>query len=70
MTLLPTLVLLSLALASIGVAVWTERRALPPGALRPPATLLLALGVVGAILMLAHLLTLTTGVSLPGRGGF
>ncbi|SNB61709.1 hypothetical protein SAMN07250955_102361 [Arboricoccus pini] len=70
MTLLPTLALFCLALAAIGLAIRTERRTLPPGALRAPSTLLLALGVVGGILLLAHLVTLTTGLSLPGRAGF
>jgi hypothetical protein len=68
MTLLPTLALLVLGLAIAGRGWWRLEHPpdLPKVSLVPPA-LVMGLGVILVILMIAHLITLETGVPFVGR---
>ena len=71
MGLVPTLLLLSLAVAIAALANWLERRPRELG--RPlliPWTAVQMVAIVGAILMLAHLVSLMTGTPLKSRFGF
>lgn len=70
MTLPWTIGWLVVSLLLAGIGIWQDRRPLglsPPPLV--PAMLWLAVGVVGIVLGLAHLLSLLTGMDLPGRGG-
>lgn len=71
MTLPWTLALLVAALAMAALGRWQEARPRELGEARlvPPA-LLLGVGVLLAVLALAHLVTLTTGVPLESRRPF
>lgn len=71
MGLVPTLLLLFGALAVAGLANWLERR--PRGLGEPsliPWTAVQMVALVVAILMLAHVVSLTTGQQLRSRFGF
>ena len=71
MTLPWTLALLGAGLALAGLGRWYEARPRELGSVRlVSSTLLLGVGVLLAILALAHLVTLTTGVPLEGRRAF
>lgn len=71
MTLPWTLALLGAGLALAGFGRWHEARPRELGRVRlVPSALLLGIGVLLAILALAHLVTLTTGVPLEGRRAF
>ena len=71
MDLAPTLVVLALALAVFGVAVWGERRPYEPGRVwKVPYKAVMFVAVLVAVLMLAHLVTLVTGTPLESRFGF
>ena len=71
MGLVPTLLILALAVGVAGLANWRERR---PGDLgQPPLipwTAVQMVALVVAILMLAHLVSLATGTPLKSRFGF
>ena len=70
MTLPWTVALLVLGLALAGFARWYESRPRELGEVRLfPATLLLAIGVIAAVLATAHLVSLLTGNPLVGRYG-
>jgi hypothetical protein len=65
-----TIMLLAAGLALIALARWHESRPRELGEVRLfPATLVLAVGVVAAVLAAAHLVSLITGVPLVGRYG-
>jgi hypothetical protein len=54
-----------------GLGAWQDRR--PVGLAPPPlvpALFWLAIGTIGIVLCLAHLISLLTGVELHGRGNF
>ena len=64
-----TLILLVSSLVSTALCVWYERRPKVIGEPRMfPSTIVMMLSVVMAVLALAHLVTLITGVPLKGRG--
>ena len=68
MTLPWTLALLVAGLALAALARWHETRPRELGDVRLfPATLLLAIGVIAAVLAAAHLVSLLTGIPLVGR---
>ncbi len=68
MPLLPTVLLLIAGLALTGACAWFERRPLDLGGGSPvPLPVLMGLGLLVAIAAAAHLLSLTTGIDLPGR---
>lgn len=70
MTLPWTVVLLVAGLALAGLARWYESRPRELGEVPLfPATLLLAIGVIAAVLAAAHLVSLLTGIPLTGRNG-
>ena len=71
MGLFTTLAILLAAVALAGLANWLERRPRELGAPPPliPWTAVQMAGVVVAILMLAHLVTLLTGTPLRSRFG-
>lgn len=71
MGLLPTLLILALAIGIAGLANWLERRPRELG--QPPLipwTAVQMVALVAAILMLAHLVSLATGTPLKSRFGF
>lgn len=64
-----TLALLALGIGLSGFCLWHERRPRELGRVSLfPSTLLLGVGLILAILALAHLVTLATGHAPPGRG--
>lgn len=68
MSLLVTLLILGLALASFAFANWKSRRPPPLGEVRlVPYNGLQFIALVVAVLMLAHLVSLLTGTPLEGR---
>jgi hypothetical protein len=69
MTLLWTLALLAAGLGLSAFCLWHQRRPRELGDVPWfPSTLLLGVGLVLAIVALAHLVTLLTGIELRGRG--
>ena len=69
MTLPWTIAWLAVAALSAGIGIAQDRR--PPGLSPPPLVptfFWLAIGAIGIVLGLAHLLSLLTGVELHGRG--
>ena len=53
-----------------GIARWYETKPRELGEVRLfPATLVLAIGVIAAVLAAAHLVSLLTGIPLTGRYG-
>jgi uncharacterized iron-regulated membrane protein len=65
-----TLVLLFGGIGLAGLSLWQERRPREIGALRFPATLGLAAGIILIVLALGHLVTLETGRAFTGRRQF
>lgn len=64
-----TLALLLAGLGLSGFCLWHQRRPRELGQVSLfPATFLLGVGLILAILALAHLITLLTGHAPPGRG--
>jgi hypothetical protein len=71
MTLPWTVLLLASGLGLAAFCLWHQRRPRELGDVPWfPSTLLLGLGLVLAIVALAHLVTLLTGIELRGRRGF
>jgi len=69
MSLAWTLALLAAGLALAALCLWHQRRPRELGEVSWfPSTLLLGVALVAIILALAHLVTLTTGHPLVGRG--
>jgi uncharacterized iron-regulated membrane protein len=66
-----TLLLLAAGLGLSAFCLWHQRRPRQLGDVPWfPSTLILGVGVVLALVALAHLVTLLTGIELRGRGGF
>lgn len=68
MSMTVTLIILCAALGATGAAAWLQRRPYQPG--NPPLIpygLVQFLGIVVAVVMLGHLVTLMTGQPFKGR---
>ena len=71
MSLVPTAVVLAVAIAAFGVCAVMVRRPYEPGRIwRVPYAAIMWVAVLVAVLMLAHLVTLLTGTPLRSRFGF
>lgn len=67
MGLMPTVTMLLLAVALTGFCLWQQHRERPLGEVSIlPLNLLLGIALIVAVVALAHLVTLTTGIA-PGR---
>lgn len=62
-----TLALLAAGLGLAGLSLWLARRPRQIGAIAFPTTMGLGIGVILAVVALAHLISLQTGHSLTGR---
>ncbi|MCB1883347.1 MAG: hypothetical protein KDG89_05010 [Geminicoccaceae bacterium] len=68
MTLVPTLVLLGLGLLLVAYCAWHEHRPRDLGEVSLfPSTILMAVGLLAAVLAAAHLVGFVTGTPLKGR---
>jgi len=68
MSLVPTLIVLAVCLAVLGIGQLRERRRYEPGRISLiPWVPLQFVAMIGMIVMLAHLVTLLTGEPLVGR---
>ncbi|MDH3235981.1 MAG: hypothetical protein OEQ29_20855 [Alphaproteobacteria bacterium] len=68
MSLIPTLIVLAICVAILGIAQIRERRRYEPGRISLiPWVPLQFLAMMGVIVMLAHLVSLLTGEPLVGR---